>query len=163
MARNGHRHQLHPHLDSILGPNVLVPKASLFTSPAGGVPSGATEGSSMGPGSDHLFFTFFGLFQDLFSEHFFMIFGSKMGSKIWSKLIPKSVLFSVLVGDSFFRSLSSLETLFGSLLGLLGPSWGVSRAKNAHSPMRKPLFESRLFGISELHLALLGSSRPLPG
>ena len=29
--------------------------------------------------------------------------------------------------------------------------------------MRKPLFCNRLFGLLELHLVLLGSSRPLPG
>ena len=30
-------------------------------------------------------------------------------------------------------------------------------------PCENHFFESRLFGLSELHLALLGSSRPLPG
>ena len=38
------------------------PKASFFRSMAGGVPSGATEGSSMGPGSGVLFSIFSGSF-----------------------------------------------------------------------------------------------------
>ena len=69
------------------------PKASLFTSPAGGVPSGATEGSSMGPPSDQTFFIFSVCFQDPFSEHFFMFFGTKMGFKIDTKTVPKLVFF----------------------------------------------------------------------
>ena len=40
----------------------VFPKASFFRSMAGGVPYGATEGSSMGPGWDHCFFTFSGSF-----------------------------------------------------------------------------------------------------
>ena len=66
---------------------VVIPKASLFTSPAGGVPSGATEGNSMGPESDQTFFTFSGHFLDPFLEHFFMISGPKMGHKIDPKTV----------------------------------------------------------------------------
>ena len=64
---------------------------------------------------------------------------------------------------SFLSLLSFLGTLFGRLLGLLRLSWGSQERKNADSPMRKPLFCNRLFGLLELHLVLLGSSRPLPG
>jgi hypothetical protein len=48
-------------------PEVLViPKASFFRSMAGGVPSGATEGSSMGLGWILCFFHFFGFIFGLF-------------------------------------------------------------------------------------------------
>ena len=40
----------------------LFPKASFFRSMAGGVPSGATEGSSMGSGAGRSFFIFSGSF-----------------------------------------------------------------------------------------------------
>ena len=40
----------------------IFPKASFFRSMAGGVPSGATEGSSMGPGCDQDFSIFSGSF-----------------------------------------------------------------------------------------------------
>ena len=71
----------------------LFPKASLFTSPAGGVPSGATEGSSMGPATQHPFLLFGDHFLDFFLEHFFLIFGPQNGPKIHLKMVPKSVLF----------------------------------------------------------------------
>ena len=71
----------------------LVPKASLFTSPAGGVPSGATEGSSMGPAPDHSFLLFRDPFLDPFSEHFFLIFGPQNAPKIGPKIVPKSIFF----------------------------------------------------------------------
>ena len=58
------------------GSMAFIPKASFFRSMAGGVPSGATEGSSMGPGWDYFFLPFRALFRDPFSEHFFVIFGT---------------------------------------------------------------------------------------
>ena len=89
-----------------------IPKASFFRSMAGGVPSGATEGSSMGPGPHDSFFiseppkvttvTHFGtktvspgsrIFQDPFPEHFFMIFGPRNGPQNHPKMVPKSFHF----------------------------------------------------------------------
>ena len=80
---------------SLLGEpvKVLVPKASFFRSTAGGVPCGATEGSSMGPGTEHPFLLFRSHFLDPFSEHFFLIFGPQNGPKIDPEMVPKSVLF----------------------------------------------------------------------
>ena len=68
---------------------VVVPKASFFRSMAGGVPSGATEGSSMGPGRDRSFLFFRAPFLDPFSVHFFLICGPKNVPKIVPKIGPK--------------------------------------------------------------------------
>ena len=54
-------------------------------------------------------------------------------------------------------------TLFGCLPGLLGLSWGVSGAKKCRQSNAKTTFLKVVFLFSELHLALLGSSIPLPG
>ena len=72
---------------------LLVPKASFFRSMAGGVPSGATEGSSMGPDWDHLFLLFRAHFRDPFSEHFFVIFGPQNGPQNQPQNGPKISFF----------------------------------------------------------------------
>ena len=56
---------------------------------AGGVPYGATEGSSMGPGAGRGISLFRDHFRDLFSEHFFLIFRPRNGPKIDPKMVPK--------------------------------------------------------------------------
>ena len=83
--------QDHFHLDLEL--RMLIPKASFFRSMAGGVPSGATEGSSMGPEVHDSFLHFRDHFQDPFPEHFFMIFGPRNGSQNHPKMVPKSFHF----------------------------------------------------------------------
>ena len=77
--------------------------------------------------------------------------------------MPKSITFFSSVSSYFFWFQNSLWTFTCGCLGLLGPLVGTQERKNADSCMRKPLFRNRLFGLSELHLALLGSSIPLPG
>ena len=54
-------------------------------------------------------------------------------------------VFKFSFGAFSFRSLSSLGTLFGSLLGLLGPSWGVSRAKKCRHSNAKTTFLKVVF------------------
>ena len=69
----------------------IIPKASFFRSMAGGVPSGATEGSSMGPPRERFFFSFSGsffgtpfapktLFFAMKNQHFEVHFGVQNGS-----------------------------------------------------------------------------------
>ena len=67
-----------------------------------------------------------------------------MGPKIGSKMVPKSFFFYVRFRVSFLRLLSSLGTLLGSLLGLLGPSSGVPRAKKCRQSHAKSTF-SKVF------------------
>ena len=131
---------------------------------AGGVPSGATEGSSMGPGSDYPFLLFRAHFLDPFSEHFFVIFGPqngpqnrpKNGPRIRPFLSSRWGLFSLaseLPRDALWQSSWPL----GAVLG------GLKSEKMQTVLCENHFFDSRLFGLSELYLALLGSSRPLPG
>ena len=127
-------------------------------------PLGATEGSSMGPGCDHFFLLFRAHFLDPFSEHFFLNFGPQNGPQKQSKNGPKIRLFlssrwglfslaSELPRDALWQSSGPL----GAVLG------GLKSEKMQTVLCENHFFESRLFGLSELHLALLGSSRPLPG
>ena len=60
---------------------------------AGGVPSGATEGSSMGPGWDHFFLLFRDHFLDPFSEHFFVFFGPQNGPQNQPQNGPTIIFF----------------------------------------------------------------------
>ena len=78
-------HKIIPINDRI----IVIPKASFLRSTAGGVPSGATEGSSMGPAWDHSFLLFRAHFLDTFSEHFFMIFGPQNGPQNQPQNGPK--------------------------------------------------------------------------
>ena len=79
----------------------LIPKASFFRSYAGGVPSGATEGSSMGAPRTHLFLLFRDHFLDPFSEHFFLIFGPQKGPKIDPKWSQNQFFFKLALGALF--------------------------------------------------------------
>ena len=127
-------------------------------------PLGATEGSSMGPGASQGICSFSGSFRDPFSEHFFVNFEAqngpqnlpKNGPKISSFLSSRWWLFSLaseLPRDALWQSSGPL----GAVLG------GLKSEKMQTVLCENHFFESRLFGLSELHLALLGSSRPLPG
>ena len=111
-----------------------------------------------------LFSVFQDRFWDRFRTSFSRILDPKKIPKISPKSVPESVFFLVSAGSFFFEFQSSLKTLFCSLLGLLGPSWGGLKSEKMQTALcENHFFESRLFGLSEFHLALLGSSRPLPG
>ena len=118
----------------------------------------------MGPGSRHLFLLFRDHFRDPFSEYFFVIFGPQTGLQNRPKTGPKIRLFlsshwglfslaSELPRDALWQSSGPL----GAVLG------GLKSEKMQTVLCENHFFESRLFGLSELHLALVGSSRPLPG
>ena len=71
-----------------------------------------------------------------------------MGSKIGPKMVPKSSYFYVRFRVSFLRLLSSLGTLLCSLLGLLGPSSGVPRAKKCRQSHAKSTFSQVFLLVS---------------
>ena len=102
---------------------VRVPKASFFRSMAGGVPSGATEGSSMAPGRGRSLFVFWGfVFWNLVcSEN--LIFcdeKSRFRTPFWG---PKRRD----PGDRFFKVFrAGFRAPFWPPLGLvLAPSWPI--------------------------------------
>ena len=111
---------------------------------AGGVPSGATEGSSMGPSSGHWNFIFSGsFFGTLFApktllfarknQHFGVHFRSQNGAPpgpFFHFRTPKSddsyTLWDHFVwtrGAHFSSFLGS--HVYGSMMGILGSSWGI--------------------------------------
>ena len=108
---------------------VVVPKASFFRSTAGGVPSGATEGSSMGPGLEPFFFTFSGHLLDPFLEHFFMIFWAQNGVQNLVKTGPKTGSFLSSRWGPFFQVFELPRVALWHSSGPLGAVLGVSRAK----------------------------------
>ena len=96
----------------------VIPKASFFRSMAGGVPYGATEGSSMDPRRERPFFTFSGSFfgtpfapKTLFfarkNQHFEVHFGAQNGSARRAHFSSVS-LFS----GSFLGTLFAPKTFF---------------------------------------------------
>ena len=67
------------------------------------------------------------------------------------------------LGASFLDSELPRDALWQSS-GLLGAVLGGLKSEKMQTVLCESFFfESHLFGLSELHLALLGSSRPLPG
>ena len=92
-------------------PEVLViPKASFFRSMAGGVPSGATEGSSMGPPFHPPNFTFSGSFfgtlfapKTLFSvmknQDFEVHFGGPKRGGLGTLFVKIAVFFGIIFGN----------------------------------------------------------------
>ena len=114
----------------------------------------------------HPWIPFLAPFRDHFRDPVWSTFSRILGPKTDPNICLTLVRFFFLlvhVWSSFFRFQSSLWTLFCSLLGVLGPSWGSQERENVDSPMREPFFESRLFRFLEVYLALLGSSKLLPG
>ena len=112
-----------------------VPKASFFRSMAGGVPYGATEGSSMGPPPAPPFFTFSGSFfgtpfapKTVFfarkNQHFEVHFGAQNG-------VLRGAHFSrfSLFSGSFLGTPFAPKTLFfyKEKSRLLGPFWAPER------------------------------------
>ena len=88
----------------------LIPKASFFRSMAGGVPSGATEGSSMGPGPGHPNFTFSGsflgtpfapktMFFAMKNQHFEVHFGAQKHTPPGTLNFKFFVIFRFIFGD----------------------------------------------------------------
>ena len=113
-----------------------VPKASFFRSMAGGVPSGATEGSSIGPDTEPVFFIFSGSFfgtpfapKTLFfawkNQHFEVHFGAQNG-------VPRGAHFSrfSLFSGSFFGTPFVPKTFLQGKIkifrSILGPRTGSS-------------------------------------
>ena len=118
----------------------------------------------MGPALHHPFFIFSDYFLDPFLEHFFVNFGPQNRPQNRAKNSPKIRYFlsshwglfslaSELPRDALWPSSGHL----GAVLG------GLKSEKMQTVTYENHFFERRLFGLSELHLALLGSSRPLPG
>ena len=71
-----------------------------------------------------------------------------MGSEITPKVAQKLIILGVRVGSDLFRSGNCLGTLFCSLLGLLGPSWEVPRAKRCRQSYAKTSFSKIVFFAS---------------
>ena len=92
-----------------------------------------------------------------------MVLEPKTDTEICPKLVPESVLFFVTVGNSFFGSETSLGKLFCSLLGLLGLSWGVSRAKKCRQSHAKSTFSKVFLLVSWSSFVSLGLLLASPG
>ena len=89
---------------------------------------------------------FFGfIFVTFFGAPFHGFWGPKLTPKFVQNWFQNESFFFVSIWSPFFRSLNSLRTLFCSLLGLLGPSWGVSRAKTCRQSYAKTTFLKIVF------------------
>ena len=87
----------------------------------------------------------------------------KMGSKSAPKSSQNQFFLSSRWGLFSLASELPRDALWQSS-GLLGAVLGGLKSEKMQTVLCKNhFFESCLFGLSELHLALLGSSRPLPG
>ena len=74
-----------------------------------------------------------------------MDFGAQNGLQNLTKICFEISFFVVSLWSLFLRSLNSLRTLFSSLLGVLGLSTGVSRAKQCRQSHAKTTFLKIVF------------------